>query len=97
MNPKCSLRFLQQIQTAILNPDNVAIDEESGYFTDPALLARVPGLMLTLAGIYLSICFVACLMITEPQTCSTPELVRFVSGVIYIMAAAGYANPALPQ
>ena len=54
----------------------MAIDEKSGYFTDPALLARVPGLMLTLAGIYLSICFVACLMITEPQTCSTPELVQ---------------------
>lgn len=59
-----------------MNPDNLAIDEESGYFTEPALLARVPGLMLTLAGIYLSICFVACLMITEPQTCSTPELVQ---------------------
>jgi hypothetical protein len=66
-----------QIQTAILNPDNVAIDPESGYFTDPDLLARVPGLMVILASIYLAICIVACLMITEPHTCKAPELVRY--------------------
>ena len=53
----------------------MAIDEASGYFTDEKLLGRVPGLMLILSAIYLSICFLACLMITEPQTCSTPELV----------------------
>ena len=81
--PECcsSPHYPVQIQTAIINPANVAIDAESGYFTEPALLGRVPGLMLTLAAIYLSICLFACLIITEPQTCSTPELVRTSSNL----------------
>ncbi len=64
-----------QIQTAILNPENIAVDPDSGYFVDHRLLDRVPGLMLILGAIYLSICVVACLMITEPTTCNAPELV----------------------
>ena len=55
-----------QIQTAILNPDNIA--PEGDYFTDPTLLARVPSLMLILGAIYLSIQSVACFLVTEPST-----------------------------
>jgi hypothetical protein len=56
--------IFNQIQTAILNPDNVSTD--GLYFQDPALLARVPGLLLTLAGVYLALQLVACSMVTEP-------------------------------
>lgn len=37
------------IQTALVNPNNVSIDE-SGYFTNPDVIDRVPNLLLTLAG-----------------------------------------------
>ena len=36
-----------------------------GYFTDPDLLGRVPNLLLILAGIYLGLGLVACLLITQ--------------------------------
>lgn len=61
------------IQTAILNPNNVTVDNETKYFTDPELLAGVPRLMLILSGIYLSIQMVACLMVTEPNSCAISE------------------------
>ena len=60
-----------QIQTAILNPDNIAPDGD--YFTDQSLLARVPNLMLILGAMYLSIQSVACFLVTEPS--SDPDLV----------------------
>ncbi|TRY78835.1 hypothetical protein TCAL_06757 [Tigriopus californicus] len=60
--------IFNQIQTAILNPENVNI-AESGYFEDEDLLKRVPGLMLILSAIYVSIQLVACLMVTEPPAC----------------------------
>jgi len=47
--------IFNQIQTVILNPDNVKVDPETLYFTDEALLSRVPNLLLILAGIYLSV------------------------------------------
>jgi len=56
--------IFNQIQTAILNPDN--INPEGEYFTNPELLARVPSLMLILAGIYISIQLTACCLVTEP-------------------------------
>ena len=56
--------IFNQIQTAILNPTNVSTDGE--YFEDAALLARVPGLLLILAGLYLALQLVACFMVTEP-------------------------------
>ncbi len=59
--------IFNQIQTAILNPDNVAIDESSKYFTDPTLLNRVPTLMLYLTAIYLTVQMIACLLVTEPN------------------------------
>ena len=45
--------IFKQIKTAILIPDNIA--HEGEYFTNPELLAKVPTLMLILAGIYISI------------------------------------------
>jgi len=59
------------IQTAILNPNNVSPAESGphkGYFTDPDLLSRVPGLLLTLGGIYLGLGLFACLIITQPPS-----------------------------
>jgi len=57
------------IQTAILNPENVSPDAsgpDEGYFTNEDLLNRVPNLLLTLAGIYLGLGMIACLLITQP-------------------------------
>ena len=57
------------IQTAILNPDNVSpatSGPDEGYFTDEELLARVPSLLLILGGIYLTLGMIACLLITQP-------------------------------
>jgi len=47
--------IFNQIQTAILNPDNVKVDPETLYFLDDELLSRVPNLLLILAAIYLSV------------------------------------------
>jgi len=63
-----------QIQTAILNPDNIAPAGE--YFTDPHLLDRVPTLMLILGALYLSIQMIACFLVTEPT--HDPELLPAV-------------------
>jgi len=57
--------IFNQIQTAILNPDNISTDGE--YFTNPELLARVPTLMLILGALYFSIQVFACLLVTEPD------------------------------
>jgi len=57
--------IFNQIQTAILNPANVST--EGVYFEDKALLDRVPGLLLLLAGIYLGVQLVACSLVTEPS------------------------------
>ena len=57
------------IITAIINPDNIspaASGVDEGYFTDPELLSRVPGLLLILSGIYLGLGLLACLLITQP-------------------------------
>ena len=57
------------IITAIINPENISpavSGPDEGYFTDPDLLARVPGLLLILSGIYLGLGLVACLLITQP-------------------------------
>lgn len=57
------------IQTAILNPENVDVAREGpdkGYFTDPQLLSRVPDLLLILSGIYLGMGLLACLLISQP-------------------------------
>ena len=48
--------IFNQIQTAILNPNNIAPSEktDSGdYFTDEELLMKVPSLMLILGGTYI--------------------------------------------
>jgi len=67
--------IFNQIQTAILNPNNIAPSEktDSGdYFTDEELLMKVPSLMLILGGIYLVIQIFACILVTEPKL--NPEL-----------------------
>ena len=59
------------IQTAILNPNNVSpasSGPDEGYFTDEELLSRVPNLLLILAGIYLGLGLLACLLITQPPS-----------------------------
>jgi len=58
-----------QIQTQILNPDNIDVSrtgEDKGFFTDPDLLERVPDLLLKLAAIYFALGMTACLLITQP-------------------------------
>merc|ERR1719184_220420 len=57
--------IFNQIQTVILNPDN--INPKGEYFTNPDLLARVPLLMLILAVLYFSVQMIACFLVTEPS------------------------------
>merc|ERR1719422_2452961 len=62
--------IFNQIQTAILNPNNItpSLNTPSGlYFVDEQLLDKVPSLMLFLGGIYLVIQIFACLLVTEPK------------------------------
>lgn len=59
-----------QIQTAILNPDNLSPQGE--FFTNIDLLEKVPNLMIILGGLYFSIQLFACFLVTEPQP--NPEL-----------------------
>ena len=65
------------IITAIINPDNIgpaASGVDEGYFTDPDLLSRVPGLLLILASIYLGLGLLACLLITQPPETEVGQL-----------------------
>jgi hypothetical protein len=64
--------IFNQIQTVILNPEN--LNPKGEYFTNAELLSRVPNLMLILAAIYLSIQLTACCLVTEPVL--DTELVR---------------------
>jgi len=57
--------IFNQIQTVILNPDN--INPKGEYFTNPDLLARVPHLMLLLSILYFSVQMTACFLVTEPS------------------------------
>jgi len=57
------------IQTVILNPDNVDVARtgpDEGYFIDEGLLSRVPNLLLILGAIYLGLGLIACFLITQP-------------------------------
>ena len=44
--------IFNQIQTAYLNPNNKALDEEGKYFSDEKILTRVPSVFLMLGSIY---------------------------------------------
>jgi len=58
-----------QIQTAIVNPDNISARNciaDECYFTDSDLLGRVPGLLLTLAAIYFVMGMTGALLIVQP-------------------------------
>ena len=61
------------IQSLLINPDNVSpvsdssnSSSASSYFTDPAVLARVPASMLYLAAIYAAVLSIGLLLTSEP-------------------------------
>lgn len=79
-----------QIQTAIVNPENISVRNpafrfqlcyltwflfqpakngtDEGYFTDPAVLSRLPNLLLILAGIYVVMGLTGALLIWQPPS-----------------------------
>jgi len=58
-----------QVQTAIINPDNVATVDD--YFVDEELLDRVPMVLLILAAIYFCIPTLCMLLIKVPDSLET--------------------------
>ena len=61
------------IQSLLINPDNVSpvsdssnSSSASSYFTDPAVLDRVPASMLYLAAIYAAVLSIGLLLTSEP-------------------------------
>lgn len=52
-------------QTYYLNPQNVS-PQANGYFTDDAILDRVPGLFFVLGCIFLTMQIIGCLLISKP-------------------------------
>ena len=57
--------IFNQVQTAYLNPLNSTPDTD-GFFSDEAILSRVPSLFVLLGGVYLIIQVIACLLIFRP-------------------------------
>lgn len=55
-----------QVQTAIINPDNIGVVDE--YFEDEELLNRVPTVMLILAATYFSIQCLCMFLIKVPES-----------------------------
>eukprot|EP00096_Caligus_rogercresseyi_P010593 TRINITY_DN3921_c0_g1_i1.p1 TRINITY_DN3921_c0_g1~~TRINITY_DN3921_c0_g1_i1.p1 ORF type:complete len:515 (-),score=134.49 TRINITY_DN3921_c0_g1_i1:75-1619(-) len=58
-----------QIQTRFINPENFKPEfygPNKGYFTEPALLERLPDLLLLLSGIYLGMGLFGSLLVTQP-------------------------------
>ena len=58
-----------QVQTAIVNPDNVAVATSGinkGYFTDPGVLERTPYLLLILGAIYFVMGITGSLLVIQP-------------------------------
>ncbi|XP_042863506.1 oxalate:formate antiporter-like [Penaeus japonicus] len=53
-------------QTMYLNPDNLP-PETDGYFRDPDLLNRVPGVFITLGVIFLVMQYTGCLLLSKPK------------------------------
>jgi len=84
-----------QVQTAIINPDNVAVvdygDGEDKYFEDEELLNRVPKVMLILAGIYFSIQVLCMFLIQVPETSedeTQEEKESFKSFIVNVLKTA---------
>merc|ERR1719225_1411455 len=59
-----------QIQTALVNPDNLKAVEQGGerYFVDQELLDRVPTLLLILGAIYFVLGITGALLVNQPPT-----------------------------
>jgi hypothetical protein len=54
------------IQTWLINPGNLSPSHVDGYFHDPALLARVPGVFATLALVYTGMQAAGLLVLCDP-------------------------------
>ncbi|KAK7006058.1 hypothetical protein SK128_027638, partial [Halocaridina rubra] len=54
------------IQTYYLNPDNVSPDSD-GYFTNDAVLDRVPTLFLVIGFAYILVEYGCCVLISKPD------------------------------
>ncbi|XP_063607130.1 oxalate:formate antiporter-like [Penaeus indicus] len=54
-------------QTMYLNPDNLP-PEKDGYFKDPDLLNRVPGVFIALGVIFLVMQYLGCLLLSKPRS-----------------------------
>lgn len=61
-----------QIQTLYVNPENKPPETE--YFTDEAILDRLPSLFLVLAACYFGLQILACLLIFEADRHQTDEM-----------------------
>lgn len=58
--------IFNQVQTFYINPDNrTPQDDGSDYFTDKAILAKVPTIFLILAACYFTLQVIGCLMTFE--------------------------------
>ncbi|KAM3183884.1 hypothetical protein ACTXT7_009469 [Hymenolepis weldensis] len=53
------------IQMAFVNPENIAVDNETRYFTDDSVLGRVPVSYLVIGGIMLGLQIIGCLIIRK--------------------------------
>ncbi|CAG0918154.1 unnamed protein product [Notodromas monacha] len=67
------------IQTAILNPENFSVDPGSRFFTEDAVLDRVPYVFLILGCMYACLQFVGCLCLTNPPEKKTPVVINYQS------------------
>jgi len=77
-----------QVQTAIINPDNIAVVDD--YFEDEDMLNRVPSVMLILAGIYFSIQVLCMFLIQvpEPSENTEDEKETFKSFIVNVLKTA---------
>eukprot|EP00038_Savillea_parva_P014305 m.10633 g.10633 ORF g.10633 m.10633 type:complete len:548 (+) comp2766_c0_seq1:43-1686(+) len=65
----CGAFVFDQVQTKFINPDGdkpACQGPNKGYFTDNALLDRVPDVFLLLAGVYITMQVVGCSVIRNP-------------------------------
>ena len=69
------------MQTAYLNPDNISPGED-GYFTDPAVLQRVPSVFLLLGSIYSIMQLIAIILIIPPSDEDVSATVPIVSSAV---------------
>lgn len=67
-----SLAFTQA-QTFYLNPDNCSPGDD-GYFTDEALLAKVPLVFLVLCGSYVCMQLIGCSLLARPSKARQEEI-----------------------